>query len=189
MPSASLVQCQSTRIPRLTLIDVQCNAAVVAVPPNAQLIDESLRGYVMALSAHFQGFCRDLYTEASQIIVSKVRRPALELLFQAQFSARRQLDYGNPNLKNLKTDFKRFGFNLNLAAADPANGQRLAHLARLNEWRNVAAHQSTPTAAAGPLTFPDIQAWRNSCDGLATSLETVMYNHLWRILKRRPWVP
>ena len=189
MPSASLVLWHNTRMPRLTLIDGQCNATVMAVPPNAQLIDESLRGYVMALSAHFQGFCRDLHTEASQIIVSKVRRPALELLFQAQFSARRRLDRGNPNLENLKADFERFGFDLDLAAADPANGPRLAHLARLNEWRNVAAHQGAPTAAAGPLTFPDIQAWRNSCDGLATSLDTVMYNQLRRILKRRPWVP
>jgi hypothetical protein len=174
-------------MPRLAQIDAQCAASLAVAMPIPHLIDENLRGYVMALSAHFQGFCRDLYTESSQIIVSKVRRPSLEVLFQAQFSAHRKLDHGNPNLANLKADFKRFGFRLDLAAADPANGPRLTHLATLNEWRNVAAHQGTPTAAAGPLTLPLVQTWWNSCDGLATSLDGVMYNELHRILRRRPW--
>src|SRR5260370_39159555 len=121
MPSASLLRWQNDRTQRLTQIDTQCAAAVAAVLPNAHLIDESLRGYVMALSAHFQGFCRDLYTECSQIIVSKVRRPVLEVLFLAQFSAHRKLDHGNPNVENIRADFERFRFNLNLDAADPAN--------------------------------------------------------------------
>lgn len=189
MPSASWLRWQNDRMPRLTLIDGACAAAVGAPAPNAQLIDESLRGYVMALSAHFQGFCRDLYTEASQIIVSKVRRPALEILFQAQFSVRRKLDHGNPNLENLTADFNRFGFKLDLVTADPANAPRLAHLAKLNKWRNVAAHQGMPTSAAGLLTFPLVQAWWNSCDGLATSLDSILYNQLRRTLKRDPWVP
>ncbi len=187
MPSNSLLRWQNDRMPRLAQIDAQCAAAGAAAASNPQLIDENLRGYVMALSAHFQGFCRDLYTEASQIIVAKVRRPALEALFQAQFSAHRKLDRGNPNLDNLKADFKRFGLRLNLAAADPANAGRLADLFRLNEWRNVAAHQGTPTVAAGPLTLLLVQTWRISCDGLAISLDDILYNALRRILRRRPW--
>jgi hypothetical protein len=158
----------------------------VAVP-NPHLCDENLRGYVLALSAHFQGFCRDLYTEASQILVSKVKRPALAAIFQAQFTAHRKLDHGNPNLENLKADFKRFGFALDLAGADPANPARLAHLAKLNEWRNVAAHQGMPTAAAGPLTHVLVATWHTSCDGLANSLDGIVYNQLKRILKRAPW--
>jgi hypothetical protein len=187
MPSASLQRWQNDRVPRLAQIDAQCAASLAAPVPNPHLTDENLRGYVLALSAHFQGFCRDLYTESSQIVVARVRRPALEILFQAQFSAHRKLDRGNPTLDNLRADFKRFGFNLDLATADPANVPRLADLARLNAWRNVAAHQGTPTAAAGPLTLPLVQAWRNSCDGLASSLDDVMYNELRRILRRRPW--
>jgi hypothetical protein len=172
---------------RLGRIDAQCAASVAVMPPDLRLVEENLRGYVMALSAHFQGFCRDLYTEASQIIVSKVRRPALEVLFQAQFTAHRKLDHGNPNLNNLKADFQRFGFALNLAAVDPANHARLADLSTLNEWRNIAAHQGTPTPAAGTLSFPLLQAWRNSCNGLATSLDHVMYNRLGKVLRRKPW--
>ena len=57
----------------------------------------------------------------------------------------------------------------------------------MNAWRNIAAHQGTPSAAAGPLAFPLVQDWRNSCDGLATSLDGILYNELRKILRRAPW--
>jgi hypothetical protein len=78
VPSASLLYWQNDRMPRLQQVDLQCAASVAAVPANAHLIDENLRGYVVLLSAHFQGFCRDLCTEAAQVITSKVR-PSLQL--------------------------------------------------------------------------------------------------------------
>jgi hypothetical protein len=95
------------------------------------------------------------------------------------------LDRGNPNLDNLRKDFNRFGFRLNLTS-DPANRSRLQHLAALNKWRNVAAHQGT-IPAASPLNLVSLQDWRNSCDGLAISLDDVLYNELRQILRRSPW--
>ncbi len=186
MPSTSLLNWQNNRMHCLAEVNIQCAASLALAPPNPRLVDENLRGYVLLLSAHFQGFCRDLCTECAQIIVSKLR-PSLQVLIQAQFTAHRKLDHGNPNLQNLKEDFARFGFALELDAADPANPARLAHLSTLNKWRNVAAHQSAPTAAAGPLQLPLLQAWRDACDGLATSLDDILYNQLRRILKRKPW--
>ncbi|MGH7169053.1 MAG: hypothetical protein ACRELG_02085 [Gemmataceae bacterium] len=56
MPSASLLLWQNDRMPRLQQVDLQCAASLAAVPPNAHLIDENLRGYVVLLSAHFQGW-------------------------------------------------------------------------------------------------------------------------------------
>jgi len=50
------------------------------------LCEENLRGAIMLLSAHFQGFCRDLYTESVQIIVSRVRA-SLQILIQDQFKS------------------------------------------------------------------------------------------------------
>ena len=185
MPSASLLQWQNERMLRLEQIDIQCAATLRAVPPNARLIDESLRGYVVLLSAHFQGFCRDLGTEAATILSSKVR-PALRLLIQEQFTAHRKLEHSNPTHDHLKEDFKRFGFKLDLTA-DPANLPRLAHLSVLNKWRNVAAHQGTTAPAGIPLNLPSVRAWRTSCDGLASSLDAIMYNQLRRILRRNPW--
>jgi hypothetical protein len=171
-------------MPRLQQIDLQCAACLAAPTPNLLLLDENLRGYVVLLSAHFQGFCRDLHTEAGQVIASKVR-PRLRPLIQAQFSAHRSLDHGNPNVENLRKDFNRFGFTLDLAA-DLANLARLQDLAALNRWRNVAAHQGKIPAGA-PLNFPSLQARRNSCNGLATSLDAVLYNELRKLLRRAPW--
>src|SRR4051812_14118813 len=119
MPSVSLRQWQTDRMPRLQQVDVQCAGSLAAPIPNPHLIDENLRGYVLLLSAHFQGFCRDLHTEAAQVIASKVRL-RLQPLIQDHFYAHRALDRGNPTVENLRKDFLRFGFTLDLAA-DPAN--------------------------------------------------------------------
>jgi hypothetical protein len=173
---------------RLGEIDGQCAACLAHVPPSPNLVDEDLRGYVLLLSAHFQGFCRDLYTECAQIIVSRVR-PSLRVLMLAQFTAHRALNRGNPNLQNLRADFERFDFTLDLGAADPANPPRLTHLGELNRWRNVAAHHGTIPTALPPLSLPLLQAWRTSCRGLSTSLDAIMYNQLRRTLRRTPWVP
>jgi len=190
MPSASLQNWQNVRLPSLAHVDAQCAASIAAVPPNAALIDENLRGFVLLLSAHFQGFCRDLYTECAQIIVSKVRRPSLEILFQAQFSAQRELDHGNAHFGNIIKDFNRFGFAMRPALnAVPGIAPHKLGLHNLNEWRNAAAHQNAVLPPGGPLTLPMIQGWRTSCDSLATSLDAIMYNQLRGRLRRAPWVP
>src|SRR5262245_59282762 len=106
MPSASLIRWQNQRLPNLLEIDTQCAASLGLTPPNPGLADENLRGYVVLLSAHFQGFCRDLYTEVSQFVVSKMpirRQP----MIQAQCAAQLKLDRGNPSLKSIREDFER----------------------------------------------------------------------------------
>jgi uncharacterized protein YaiE (UPF0345 family) len=188
MPSASLHNWQTVRLTSLGHVDAQCAACVAAVPPNVHLIDENLRAYVLLLAAHFQGFCRDLYTESAQVIVSRVRRPALEVLFQEQFSARRELDHSNAHFGTIVKDFNRFGFAAK-ATLDALPGALKADLHDLNEWRKPAAHQNVVLPAGGPLTVPMIQGWRNSCNTLAIELDRIMYNKLRLRLRRRPWPP
>jgi hypothetical protein len=187
MPSASLQRWQHDRLPNVTEVETQCAASLALVPPNPRLAEENLRGFVVLLSAHFQGFARDLYTEAAQIVTSKVR-PSLQMLMQAQFRAHRALDHGNPTAENIARDFDRFGFNLRAElTADPANVLRLQHLAHLNQWRNVAAHHS-PTLPPGlPLTLTALQTWRQTCHELALALDGITYNHLRQTLRRKPW--
>ncbi len=187
MSSASLFRWQNDRMNRLADIDGQCDASHKLAPPNPLLVDENLRAYALLLSAHFQGYCRDLYTECAQIVVARVR-PSLQLLIQDQFTAGRKLDHGNPNLDSIRDDFERFGLHLDLVAADPANAGHISNLARLNKWRNVAAHHGTIPVGV-PLDLHSLQDWRTSCDGLAASLDQIMYNSLKRILRRAPWVP
>lgn len=187
MPSASLTNWRNARMPSIREIDAQCAASLGLVPPNPRLAEENLRGYIVLLSAHFQGFCRDLYTEAAQVVASKIR-VTLRLLIQSQFTTYSALEHGNPNLHNLKKDFGRFGSPLNLATADPANPLRLQHLSELNDWRNIAAHHGTVPPAGLPV-IADLRSWWTSCDGLAASLDSIMYNQLRRLLRRGPWPP
>lgn len=186
MPSASLLGWRNDRMLRLGEVDAQCAACLGLAPPRPNLVEENLRGYVLLLSAHFQGFCRELYRECAQVVVSKLR-VRLRPLIQIQFTAHLKLDHGNPNLQNLREDFERFGFTLDLAAADPSNPARLQDLALLSRWRNVAAHHGTIPARTAPLDLPSLRAWRASCDGLATSLDGIMYKEMRRILRRAPW--
>jgi hypothetical protein len=143
----------------------------------------------MLVSGHFQGFCRDLYTECVQLCAAAV--PAtMRTTIQAQFSAELALNTGNPTNNNIRKDFERFSFLLDLAGAAPGNPQRVTHLGHLNYWRNHVAHQkATPPPAGVPaiLTLADIQAWRVSCDGLAISLDDIMRQELTRILGAAPW--
>lgn len=185
MPSASLLHWQNHQMIRLAEIEAQCTAVIAATPSNPELIEDNLRALALLLSANFQGFCRDLYIECAQIVTSKVRA-SLQTIVQNQFTAKLRLDQGNPNFTNIKEDFSRFGFTLDLVVADPANATRLNQLSDLNKWRNVAAHSGHPPSGVS-LTLVSLQEWRNACDGLAVSLDNVMYNELKALLRRAPW--
>ena len=189
MPSAAFTRWQNDRTPRLNEVDAHCAAVLALVPANPTFLDETLRGFVLHLSAHFQGFCRDLYTECSQIWIAAI--PAgFQATAQAQFFAQLALEKGNPSHDDIKRDFSRFGFLLNLPAAHPAGTQQLTDLGHLNDWRNKAAHQGTQPLGGGvpaALTLPIVQGWRASCDGLATSLDGIMRVEMLRIMGVAPW--
>lgn len=189
MPSAAFTRWQNDRTPRLTEVDAHCAAVLALAPPNPTFLDETLRGFVLHLSAHFQGFCRNLYTECSQIWIAAV--PArLRATAQAQFAAQLALEKGNPTYDNIKKDFNRFGFRLHLPAAHPAAPQWLTDLGHLNDWRNKAAHQGTQPLASGVpavLTLATVRGWKAACDGLAASLDDVMSAELLRIMGVSPW--
>lgn len=55
-----MLRWQNDRMHRLGEVDAQCAASLALAPPQPNLVEENLRGYVLLLSAHFQGFCRDL---------------------------------------------------------------------------------------------------------------------------------
>lgn len=189
MPSAALTEWTNDRIARLAQVEAHCAAIAATTPPNPTLLDESLRGYAMLLSAHFQGFCRALYTECSQVFGTFVA-PGLLATVQSQFATKLSLNHSNPTVGTLRDDFERFGIALDLAAADPANPLRITHLGHLNHWRNTAAHRRTsppPPGIPGVLTLADVQVWRTSCDGLAASLDAIMYNEMLRITGAAPW--
>jgi hypothetical protein len=189
MSSAALTRWQNDRLLRLDEVDADCAAVLSLSPPNPNFLDETLRGFVLHLSAHFQGFCRDLYTECSQIWIAAIPI-GLKATAQAQFSAHLLLEKGNPSHDNIKRDFNRFGFLLNLQATHPLGPQRITDLGHLNDWRNKAAHQGTQPLGGGvpaALSLPVIRSWRTSCEGLASSLDGIMHAELLRITGISPW--
>jgi hypothetical protein len=190
MPSASLLFWNGDRATRLNGIDTQC-AAVLAT--DVDHLDECLRGFVMHLSAHFQGFCRSLYAECSLVCSAAVPH-GMKLLVERQFASSLALEKGNPSNENIVKDFSRFGFPLSFTAprvADHlANGPRVTALGHLQAWRNRAVHQSiTPLGGGVPaiLTLPLLRTWRDDCGGLAVSLDDIMYDCLQGILGAAPW--
>ena len=56
VPSADFTRWQADRAPRLDEVDAHCAAVLALVPPNQTFLDETLRGFVLHLSAHLQGF-------------------------------------------------------------------------------------------------------------------------------------
>ena len=206
MPSTSLTIWQLDRMLRLDALDAHCGsllagspnfAITVGVPPalasagavSPQLAQESLQSYVLLLSGHFQGFCRDLYSECSQLCVNAV--PAgLVAAIQAQCAAEIRLNTGNPTIETIRRDFQRFGSSFDVAHAAPGNPARMTDLGHLNHWRNAIAHQRDAPAPAGippSVGLADVQGWRSSCDGLARCLDDMMRQILDRMLGVAPW--
>lgn len=111
--------------PREGEVEAHCAAAAALAAPNVLLAEESLRGLVMPLNEHFQGFCRDLYTECVQVVTAHAPL-TLQTTMQAQ------------SLAELKINSHNLDFGV-----DPANGPRVRHLGELNKWRNAVAHQKS----------------------------------------------
>jgi hypothetical protein len=185
MPSQALARWQGTRLPALLAVEGQC-AATAGTPP---LADENLRGLVLLLlSAHFQGFCRDLYTECVQAVIAATA-PGMRLVVQGQCLAHRQLEARNPSLEVLAADFNRFGVDVSAALQlTPANQPRVTHLNMLVRWRNYAAHANPlPPSGGGVLSLAAVGVWRQSCDGLAAEIDQVLYNVLTTAAGAAPW--
>ncbi len=186
MPSVALMNWQNDRLPRLNEVEAHCAAVATLMPLRPAFLDELLRGLVLHLSAHFQGFCRDLYTECSQKCIATIPT-GLQNTAQFQFFAHLAIETGNPSYANIKRDFSRFAIAFNLSAANP---QQIADLNHLNEWRNKAAHQGTrplPGGAPAALTAAIVQGWKASCDRLAGALDGIMQRELLHILGVAPW--
>jgi hypothetical protein len=98
--------------------------------------------YALLLSANFQGFCRDLHTEAALYLADRLMPTSLRHVWIKSFVLSRRLDTGNPNPGNLGSDFNRFGLDFwaGVHNLSPKNSRRRENLEELNSWRNAIAH-------------------------------------------------
>ncbi len=146
--------------------------------------------YVTLLSSQFQGFCRDLHTEAVAVVVGSLAPPVMRPIVQNLFVQGRKLDQGNPNPGNLGSDFARLGlaFKPALLAQSARNADRMAALEELNEWRNAVAHQDWNKVGGSKIIWlKTIQGWRRNCRALASQFDAVVGDHLLGLLGTKPW--
>lgn len=104
----------------------------------------------------------------------------------------RRLDAGNPNPRNVGSDFGWLGIRLwdVLAARDARNRHHQARLQEMCDWRNAVAHHdfaSTALAGRRRVRASDLAAWRASCDALALELDQAMRLYLSVTTGHVPW--
>jgi hypothetical protein len=143
--------------------------------------------YVLILSSQFQGFCRDLCSEAAQVIARNVPLGVQEIV-ASSLTQGRKLDHGNPSPANLQQDFLRLGLDLWRAvhAQDRRNVRRQRSIEELNAWRNAIAHQDWRRLGPG-LRLPTVEAWRSACHALAPHFDRAVFDRLCVAVGRAPW--
>jgi hypothetical protein len=192
MPSTALVRWTSSRALALDELE-SAHRAVGGSGPGRRFATQQINfAYAVLVSAQFQGFCRDLHTEAVGYIV-QIAPAHFQAALADEFAGNRRIDRGNPNPGNLGTDFNRLGivFWDKVVAHHTRNSERRSALEELNRWRNAIAHQdfSGVTVAGGRTTLhlADVQAWRKVCDGLAKSFDEILRVYILRITSSTPW--
>ena len=192
MPSTSLQTWRQRRIAELDEIE-NAHRRVGGIQRGRRYATQQINhAYAMLLSAQFQEFCRDLYSEAVghivQVIDPVVLRPAL----RAEFTLNRQLDRGNPHPGAIGADFNRLGLDFwdQVRHHDWRNRARQNRLDDLNTWRNAIAHQDfDPKQLGGTITLrlARVRGWRKACEHLAASFDEVMRDHIEQFTGVFPW--
>jgi len=148
------------------------------------------QAYVVLLSSHFQGFCRDLHSECIDRLARSVTPTALQSTLRSELFSARKLDRGNPTPGNIGSDFNRLGVSFwpEMRRRDILNRTRQSRLDELSRWRNAVAHQDFPlTPTPHFVTMRTIRSWRRACDALARSSDAVMRDYLTEVTGLEPW--
>jgi hypothetical protein len=151
------------------------------------------RAYAVLLASQFQGFARDLPTEAIDYLVAVIPHPGFRAAMRQELLWNRQLDTKNANQGTIGGDFSRLGIPQFWGQVDAVfvnNDLRRQWLDDLNAWRNAIAHQSFDPAMLGGTTnlqLARVQRWRRSCNKLARSLDSVLRAYIQFVTGNSPW--
>ena len=186
MPSHAMLTWQLVCESRLEPMRQLCLADVSA-DRSAALADEQLRAFVVLLSAHFQGFLRDLYTECVQSLV-RIMPESLRIGFEFQCFGGLKLETGNPKWDNIRIDFDRIGLDISQPfRTKPESERLLTQLGLLNRARNAVAHRENNRPDGVAIDSEHAAIWFAACDTIARELESVMDLHLATIIGQAPW--
>lgn len=165
-----------------------------SAPGRRWLTGQLNRSYIVVLASQFQGYCRDLHSEAA-VFLAGLTPSNLAPLIEGSLTLGRYLDRGNPNAGNLGNDFARFGFDFWQAmyGADSRNRRRRERLEQVMIWRNSIAHdarisQDNQQKIEG--TNPTLtwgKCWRRALGALADSADVVARDEIAALVGQEPW--
>jgi hypothetical protein len=191
MPSQSLTRWNGERAEALDEIE-SAHAMVGGTERGRRYATQQINySYAALLSGHFQGFCRDLHSEAVDHIVAIV--PAqLQGFLRVELIWNRSLGRGNPHPGAIGSDFNRLGIDFwtEVYALDARNERRRELLQELIDWRNAIAHQDFDPVARGgntSLQLARVRGWRSAIGALARAFDQAVYNYLHALLGGGPW--
>lgn len=180
MPSQSLSRWTGERADALDEIE-SAHALVGGTERGRRYTTQQINySYAALLSAHFQGFCRDLHSESIDHIAAIV--PAqVQTFLRVEFIWNRSLGRGNRHPGAIGSDFNRLGidFWVEVYALDARNARRRELLQQLIDWRNAIAHQDFDPVSPGgtpTLHLATVRGWRSAVSALARNFDQVMYN-------------
>ena len=168
------------------------HVAVGGTGPGRRTATQQLNhAYAVLVMGQFQGFCRDLHSEAADALSRAVQPSELASVFRVSLTTARALDRGNPTAGTIGSDFGRFGVQFwpEVYEHDSRNGGRRAKLDALGHWRNAIAHQDfTASVVTGrSLNRDTVESWFGACHGLAQSFDIVVGDQIRRLIGRQPW--
>jgi hypothetical protein len=191
MPSVSLTNWRTTRRAALDAVEAAHTTVHGTGPGRREATRQINHGYAVLLAAEFQGFCRELHTEAVRYLVAAVPTE-LQLIVDRALTLNRQLDRGNANPATLGSDFGRLGLVWwkSVDEVESAGADLRDELEKLNTWRNAVAHNDfDPKKLGGTmvLTLSMVRGWRKVCNQLAVALDQVLADHIATSTKALPW--
>src|SRR5258706_3633200 len=144
MPSNALRNWEDNGVRALDQMEA-AHAALGGTGPGRRHATQQInQAYAVMLSSQFQLFCRDLHTEAADLLTRTHVAPDIRFtILRTALTEGRKLDTGNPNPGNIGSDFDRLGLSFwgELSLAFPNLARWRLQLEELNRWRNAIAHQ------------------------------------------------
>jgi hypothetical protein len=193
MPSRAFREWRTSRASELDQVEAAHTLVGGTARGRRYTTQQINRAYAVLLASQFQGFARDLHTEAADYLVAVIPHAGFREAMRQELLWNRQLDTRNANQATIGGDFGRLGilgFWSQVDAASANNPRRRQALEQLNAWRNAIAHQAFDPAQLGGTTvlhLARVQRWRHACDRLARSLDTVVRTHIQTVTGGNPW--
>jgi hypothetical protein len=193
MPSNSLLIWVDHRAKTLDEIEAAHHAVGGSGRGRRYATQQLNQAYTVMLMSQFQGFCRDLHSEAVDNLVAAVQPSSVSSVLRGVLIENRALDRGNANAGSLGADFGRLGLSFwkEVNATDARVAKWQARLDVLNDWRNAIAHQSfgkvTADGSRAVVFLYEVQAWRRMCGALARAFDRVVGAHIGSMLGSPPW--